>query len=115
MSSLVTYAELELQTPERRELLRDLRILEEETHLIFYKNIHIDSKRLVYDTTFENPADAASFETPTLDSMKGYFETVLDRCRTKLKASREDELYVRKPTKFRIKLKSCLRGCELAL
>ncbi|CAL1128360.1 unnamed protein product [Cladocopium goreaui] len=81
---------LNYRTPERRELLRDLRVLEEETHLTFYKDIHIDGKRLVYDTTFENPADAASFETPTLDSMKGYFETVLDRCRTKLKASPEN-------------------------
>ena len=100
---------LNYRTPERRELLRDLRILEEETHLTFYKDIHIDGKRLVYDTTFENPADAASFETPTLDSMKGYFETVLDRCRTKLKASPEDEMYVRKPTRFR---SSSRKVCE---
>ncbi|CAL1173933.1 unnamed protein product [Cladocopium goreaui] len=100
---------LNYRTPERRELLRDLRVLEEETHLTFYKDIHIDGKRLVYDTTFENPADAASFETPTLDSMKGYFETVLDRCRTKLKASPEDEMYVRKPTRFR---SSSRKVCE---
>ena len=100
---------LNYRTPERRELLRDLRVLEEETHLVFYKNIHIDGKRLIYDTIFENPADAASFETPTLDSMKGYFETVLDRCRTKLKASPEDEMYVRKPTRFR---SSSRKVCE---
>ena len=89
------------KTPERRALLQDLRNLEEETHLTFYKDIHLDGKRLLWDTTFENPADAASFDTNTMESMKGYFETVLDRCRTKLQASPEDDLFVRKPTRFR--------------
>ena len=97
------------RTPDRRALLKDLRGLEESTHLSSYKNIHEDGKRLIYDTTFENPADAASFETPTMESMKGYFETVLDRCGAKLKASPEDELYVRKPTRFR---SSSRRVCE---
>eukprot|EP00435_Cladocopium_sp_Y103_P021002 s4786_g5.t1 len=97
------------RSPEKIALLKDLRNLEEETHLTFYKDIHDDGKRLIYDTTFENPADAMSFQTPTMESMRGYFETVLDRCRTKLKANPADNLYVKKPTRFR---SSSRRVCE---
>ena len=97
------------RTPDRRQLLKDLRNLEEDTHLTFYKDIHDDGKLLIYDTTFENPTDAASFGTPTLESMRGYFEKVLDRRRRKLKASPTDTLYMRKPARFR---SSSRRVCE---
>ena len=89
------------RTPERRALLQDLRNLEEETRLKFYADVHADSKKIYYDCTLEQPADAASWLTPTLEKIKGYFETVLDRCRTGLRASPDDPRFVRKPTKFR--------------
>ena len=89
------------RTPERRLLLEDLRSLEESNHLVFYKDVHLDGKRIGYDTTLEQPADAVSWKTNTLESMRGYYETVLDRCRTGLRASPDDWLYVKKPTRFR--------------
>ena len=81
---------LNYRTPERRAPLQDLRNLEEETHLKFYENVHADPKKIDFDCTLEQPADATSWLTPTLENMKGYFETVLDRCRTGLKASPDD-------------------------
>ena len=75
---------LNYRTPERRALLPGLRNLEEETHPKFYENVPADSKKIYFDCTLEQPADAASWLTPTLENMKGYFETVLDRCRTGL-------------------------------
>ena len=92
---------LNYRTPERRALLQDLRNLEEETRLKFYADVHADSKKIYYDCTLEQPADAASWLTPTLEKIKGYFETVLHRCRTGLRASPDDPRFVRKPTKFR--------------
>ena len=89
------------RTPERRLLLEDLRSLEESNHLVFYKDVHLDGKRIGYDTTLEQPADAVSWKTNTLEPMRGYYETVLDRCRTGLRASPDDWLYVKKPTRFR--------------
>ena len=89
------------RTPERKALLKDLRNLEEETHLKFYEDIHKDSKKLHFDCSLEQPAEAMSWKTDTLEKMKGYYETVLDRCRTGLKASDDDPHYVRKPTRFR--------------
>ena len=52
----------------------------------------MDGKRIGYDTTLEQPADGMSWKTETLESMRGYYETVLDRCRTGLKAHPEDKL-----------------------
>ena len=92
---------LNYRTPERRAPLQDLRNLEEETHLKFYENVHADPKKIDFDCTLEQPADATPWLTPTLENMKGNFETVLDRCRTGLKASPDDPRFVRKPTKFR--------------
>ena len=53
------------------------------------------------DCTLEQPADAMSWKTDTLQRVKGYFETVLDRCRTGLKASPDDPRFVRKPAMIR--------------
>ena len=92
---------LNYRTPERKEELQNLRVLEEHSHLQFYKDIHVDGKRIGYDTTLEQPADGMSWKTETLESMRGYYETVLDRCRTGLKAHPEDKLFVKKPTRFR--------------
>ena len=92
---------LNYKTPERKEELANLRTLEEHNHLQFYKDIHYDGKRIGYDTTLEQPADRMSWKTETLESMRGYYETVLDRCRTGLKASPDDTLFVKKPTRFR--------------
>ena len=92
---------LNYRTPERKEELQNLRTLEENTYLQFYKDIHVDGKRIGYDTTLEQPADGMSWKTDTLESMRGYYETVLDRCRTGLKAHPEDKLFVKKPTRFR--------------
>ena len=92
---------LNYKTPERKAELEDLRTLEEHNHLRFYKDIHMDGQRIGYDTTLEQPADGMSWKTETLESMRGYYETVLDRCRTGLKASPEDNLFVKKPTRFR--------------
>ena len=92
---------LNYKTPERKEELANLRTLEEHNHLQFYKDIHYDGKRIGYDTTLEQPADGMSWKTETLESMRGYYETVLDRCRTGLKASPDDTLFVKKPTRFR--------------
>eukprot|EP00434_Breviolum_minutum_P011884 symbB.v1.2.010485.t1/scaffold674.1/size176181/2 len=89
------------KTPERKEELANLRTLEEHNHLQFYKDIHYDGKHIGYDTTLEQPADGMSWKTETLESMRGYYETVLDRCRTGLKASPDDTLFVKKPTRFR--------------
>ena len=92
---------LNYRTPERRALLEDMRNLEEATHLKFYDDIHSDSKKIYYDCTLEQPADAVSWKTETLEKMRGYCETVLDRCRTGLKLDEDDLHYVRKPTRFR--------------
>ena len=91
---------LNYRTPERRALLQDMRNLEEETHLKFYEKVHADSKKIYFDCTLQ-PADAAAWLMPTLENMKGYYETVLDRCGIGLKASPDDPRMVRKPTKFR--------------
>ena len=97
------------KTPEQKKLLQDMRNLEEETHLKFYENVHNDCKTIHADCTLEQPADAMSWKTDTLQRVKGYFETVLDRCRTGLKASPDDPRYVRKPTMIR---SSARRVCE---
>ena len=55
-----------------------------------YEKVHADSKKIYFDCTSEQPADAASWLATTLENMKGYYETVLDRCRTGLKASTDD-------------------------
>ena len=89
------------KTPERKEELANLRTLEEHNHLQFYKDIHMDGKRIGYDTTLEQPADGMSWKIETLESMRGYYETVLDRCRTGLKASPRNRFFVKKPTRFR--------------
>ena len=81
---------LNCRTPERREELQNLRTLEEHMHWQLYKDIHVDGKRIGYDTALEQPADGTSWKTDTLESMKGYYETVLDRCPNGLKASPED-------------------------
>ena len=78
-----------------------MRNLEESTHLKFYDDIHSDSKKIYYDCTREQPADAVSWKTETLEKMRGYCETALDRCRTGLKLDEDDPHYVRKPTRFR--------------
>ena len=101
------------RTPQRQGLLADLRLCEEDTHLTFYRDIHVNGKRLCYDTTFEQPADAMSWKTETVSRMKGYFETVLDRCRTKLKANPSDELFVKKPTRFRSSSKRVAEAVNL--
>ena len=86
---------------ERREELQELRDVEEDNHLKFYSDVHKDGKKFCFDTTLEQPAEALSWKTDTLENMRGYFETVLDRCRTGLKANPRDLLMVRKPTRFR--------------
>ena len=60
------------RTPERRALLADMRNLEESTHLQFYYDIHSDAKKIYYDCTLEQPADAVSWRTETLEKMRGY-------------------------------------------
>ena len=106
---------LNYRTPERRAPLQDLRNLEEETHLKFYENVHADPKKIDFDCTLEQPADATPWLTPTLENMKGNFETVLDRCRTGLKASPDDPRFVRKPTKFRSTSKTVCVGSQLEM
>ena len=64
------------RTPERKALLKDLRNLEEETHLKFYEDIHNDSKKLHFDCSLEQPAEAVSWKTDTLEKMKGYYDTM---------------------------------------
>eukprot|EP00435_Cladocopium_sp_Y103_P043891 s1946_g12.t1 len=83
--------------------------LGEDTHLGFYESVHNDCKVIHADCTLEQPADAMSWKTETLQRMKGYFETVLGRCRTGLKATPDDTRCVRKPTMFR---SSSRKVCE---
>ena len=64
------------RTPERKALLKDLRNLEEETHLKFYEDIYNDSKKLHFDCSLEQPAEAVSWKTDTLEKMKGYYDTM---------------------------------------
>ena len=92
---------LNYRTPERKEELQNLRALEEHSHLQFYKDIHVDGKHIGYDTTLEQPADGMSWKIETLESMRGYYETVLDRCRTGLKAHPEDKVFVKKALRGR--------------
>ena len=94
------------RTPERRLLLEDLRSLEESNHLVFFfffstRTCTWMANGLAMTPPMEQPADAVSWKTNTLESMRGYYETVLDRCRTGLRASPDDWLYVKKPTRFR--------------
>lgn len=89
------------RTPERKKILNDMRQIEEERRLGFYGKVHNKGKRIDCDTTLEQPAEAMSWKTRTLERMKGYYETVLDRCRTGLKLRETDELFVKKPTRFR--------------
>ena len=86
---------------DRKEELQRLRDDEEAHHLVFYSEVHREGKKVCFDTTLEQPAEALSWKTETLEAMKGYYETVLDRCRTKLKANPGDRQYAKKPTRFR--------------
>ena len=81
-------------------------------HLQFYKDIHVGGKRIGYDTTLEQPADGMSWKTDTLESMNGYYETVLDRCRT---ASPDDKPFVRKPTRFKSTSRKVAKAVNLTL
>ena len=89
------------RTDERKLQLAEMRAAEERTHLRFYDNIHKKGKAIGCDVTLEQPAEAMSWKTTTLESMRGYYETVLDRCRTGLKIDPKDNLFVKKPTRFR--------------
>ena len=93
--------QMNYRTPERKHLLAEMRAVEERTHLDFYKRIHLKGKTIGTDVTLEQPAEAVSWKTETLESMRGYFETVLDRCRTGLKLHTSDKVFVKKPTRFR--------------
>lgn len=86
---------------DRREELQMMRDEEENNHLLFYANVHQEGKKVCFDTTLEQPGEAMSWKTDTLEAMRGYYETVLDRCRTRLKANPNDQLFVKKPTRFR--------------
>ena len=70
------------RTDERKKQLAEMRAVEERTHLKFYSEIHKKGKEIGCDVTLEQPAEAMSWKTSTLEQMRGYFETVLDRCRS---------------------------------
>ena len=59
---------------ERREELQELRDVEEDNHLKFYSDVHKDGKKFCFDTTLEQPAEALSWKTDTLENMRGYFD-----------------------------------------
>ena len=82
---------------ERKKQLAEMRAVEERTHLKFYSEIHKKGREIGREVTLEQPAEAMSWKASTL----GYFETVLDRCRTGLKLNPKDVIFVKKPTRFR--------------
>ena len=89
------------KSAERKLQLAEMRADEERVHLRFYSDIHKKGKAIGCDVTLEQPAEAMSWKTNTLEAMRGYYETVLDRCRTGLKLEPKDNLFVKKPTRFR--------------
>lgn len=71
-------------------------------------------KKIDCDSTLEQPAEAYSWKTRTLERMKGYFETVLDRCRTGLKLRPSDLLFVKKATRFRSSAREVAEAMNMA-
>ena len=62
------------RTPERRALLADMRNLEESTHFAVLLRHHSDAKKIYYDCTLEQPADAVSWRTETLEKDAGLLQ-----------------------------------------
>jgi hypothetical protein len=102
------------RTDERKKILAEMRAVEEKTHLRFYSEVHKKGKSIGCDVTAEQPAEALSWRTTTLESMRGYFETVLDRCRTALKMNPRDTKLVKKPTRFRSTKRLVTEACNLS-
>ena len=73
------------------------------------------SKENENDYAMEHPHGAGSWNTPTLQSMRGYFEAVCNRCRTGLYfKDKDDDGPVRKQTRIRTSSLKVAEALDLA-
>ena len=75
---------LNLRTEAQRKKLMKERRSEEESHLSLVSEVAKITKEDENNYACEHPHGADSWKTKTMESMKGYFEAVCNRCRTGL-------------------------------
>ena len=85
------------------EQLKNVRDVEEQSHLSLVADSFEECKVNEAGAAMEHPDSAESWRTSTMEAMKGYFEAVVDRCRTGLVYMRDGEVLgkVRKRTRIR--------------
>ena len=85
------------------EQLKNVRDVEEQSHLSLVADSFEECKVNEAGAAMEHPDPAESWRTSTMEAMKGYFEAVVDRCRTGLVYMRDGEVLgkVRKRTRIR--------------
>ena len=88
---------------------------EEDSHLALVADSATVSKENENDYAMEHPHGAGSWNTPTLQSMRGYFEAVCNRCRTGLYfKDKDDDGPVRKQTRIRTSSLKVAEALDLA-
>ena len=93
---------LNRRTLKQRKELEERRNEEEHSHLSLVEDVATVCKEIDSDYAMEHPHGAESWDTETLQSMRGYFEGICNRCRTGLYYKDEhQEGPVRKQTRVR--------------
>ena len=105
---------LNRRTPEQRKALKDTRDDEENSHLTLVKDVSEVTKVIESDYAMEHPHGAESWDTETLQSMKGYFEGICNRCQTGLYyKDAKQEGPVRKQTRKRTNSRNVAEAMHL--
>ena len=107
--------QMNARTSRQKKELMDERDQEEKSHLKLVREVFDIGGHEDIPAGMEHPALAASWETETMKTMKGYYEAVCHRCRTGLEAVDDEGRRgkVKKPTKIRTKSRGVAEAMDL--